>query len=126
PTPRLARGWPTYSTWVAGWRSGSSAMGWRGRYFDGKSAARREVELAIVPAALHIQPEDGGTIVWPFDRLRWIEPPTASGHARLALDDDPARLDIDDAGLVAALRAAWRDIDRAAAKRERRGWTAVI
>lgn len=101
-------------------------MTWRGRYFDGRSAARCEAEIAIVPAALHIRPDNGGTVVWPFDRLRWVEPPAASGEARLALDHGAARLDVDDPGFIAALRGSWPDIDHAAAKHERRGRAAII
>lgn len=102
-------------------------MAWHGRYFDGQSAQRHNVDITLSVAALHFRLSDGTSHQWPLDQIKWAENPNDSPVSRIGLTTDPdARLEVDDAGFVDALRTQYPAIDSAAAKHDRHTRSAVI
>lgn len=102
-------------------------MTWRGRYFDGKSSHRHDVDIVLSVAALHFRLADGNAVQWPLDQIKWTEKPGDTGISRVGLATDPdARLEVDGDDFVAALRNTFPDIDKAAAIQDRHTRSAVI
>jgi hypothetical protein len=67
-------------------------LGWQGRYYDGKSAARHDVTLEIQTDRLELSPLGGTPLHWAFGALYWVERP-GSGAVHLGLATAPgARL----------------------------------
>ncbi len=94
-------------------------MGWRGRYYDGESAVRHEVDVAIESSRIVLSKPDGGNVVWPFDLIRWTEKPSG-GVAQLCIATAPdARLVVEQDDFVVSLRQVYPGIDRAAARQLR-------
>jgi beta-barrel assembly-enhancing protease len=88
----------------------------QGWYYDGTSSVRHEVILSPLPNRLEIRGvgELPDPLSWPFDKLRWAQPPNAQGRARLALQGDhAARLELDNPEYIAAIRQAYPAIDKA-------------
>jgi len=74
------------------------------RYFDGKSALERTVDIALDRHALTLSGSPSGVIRWPLAKLRAIDRPTAGIPFRLTSDTDPqARLVIANDAFTAQL-----------------------
>ena len=102
-------------------------MTWRGRFFDGKSSRRHDVDIVLSMAALHFRLADGSAVQWPLDQIKWTEKPGDTGLSRLGLATNPdSRLEVDGDDFVTALRETFPDIDKAAAKHDRHKRSAII
>lgn len=77
------------------------------QFFDGETAARHTVRVALTDAGLHIAAgDDSFTHLWPYDRLTSSERPRADATLRLGTVDTPdARLIVDSAGFLAHLQS---------------------
>jgi len=74
------------------------------RYFDGKSALERAVDIAFDRHALTLSGSSLGAIRWPLSKLRAIDRPAAGMPFRLTSDTDPdARLVIANDAFTAEL-----------------------
>ena len=80
-----------------------------GRYFDGESAARREVEVEAAPGGLRVLPADPDSreiAFWRYRDLRLVdEPAGGGGPRRIRARNGTARLVVEDPALIAALSA---------------------
>ena len=79
-----------------------------GRYFDGESAARREVEVELVSGGVRILDLESGRhelAFWEYRELRPVDEPTRDGPRRIRAGIGRARLVVEEAALVAALCA---------------------
>ena len=79
-----------------------------GSYFDGETAARREVEVELAPGGLRIrEAESGGRELgfWEYRELRPVDEWTGDGPLRVRAGNGPARLVVESPALIAALSA---------------------
>jgi len=91
-------------------------MSWQGRYYDGRTAARHDVDISIESNRIVLSSVDGRDIFWPFDLIRWTEPP-ADHVAQLCIATAPdARLVVEQPGFAGALRQVYPGVDWAAAR----------
>jgi Zn-dependent protease with chaperone function len=114
--------------------SSTAASRWRGRFHDGLTAAGHDVEIALAPDGLAIQPADGAPIPpWPYEALSAIEPLRPGRPAVLARGpEDDARLTLlQPCDFAALLERAPQLTPRAAARLAREAgrtlaWLAAI
>lgn len=79
-------------------------LAWPGRYSDGRTAAFRTVDAAITGDGLAIRPAgDARPELWPFDDIRVVDGPDASGTVRLAPLGSDARLTLQHRDAMTAL-----------------------
>ena len=79
-----------------------------GSYFDGESAARREVEVEIASGGIRILDAESGRhelAFWEYRELRPVDEPAGDGPRRIRAGSGRARLVVEEAALVAALSA---------------------
>ena len=79
-----------------------------GAWFDGESAARREVEVEIVAAGVRIREAGPGVrelAFWEYRELRGVDEWTGDGPLRIRTGNGRARLVVESPELVAALAA---------------------
>ena len=79
-----------------------------GRYFDGESAARREVEVEAAPGGLRVLPADSDgreLAFWRYRDLRPVDEPAGGDPRRIRARNGAARLVVEDPALIAALSA---------------------
>jgi Zn-dependent protease with chaperone function len=89
-------------------------------FFDGVTAARRRVRLALDADALRIADPRGEVLaVWPWNELEHVDAP--AGVFRLGLVDAPrpARLDVTDEALAHAIDLRSEPVDRTGGVRRR-------
>jgi Zn-dependent protease with chaperone function len=102
-----------------------------GVFFDGRTGARRDVEVALGPTSLRVTDDTGLILaIWPYDELDELNAPA---HVlRLGRHNDPvlARLEIFDAPFAHEIDILARNVDRTGAIRRRQrlrviGWTVL-
>ena len=79
-----------------------------GSYFDGKSAARREVDVEIATGGVRIRetgPDGRELAFWPYRALRPVDERTGDGPIRIRADTSRGRLVVESPALIAALSA---------------------
>ena len=94
-----------------------------GSYFDGESAARREVEVRLAPDGVRIVEAASGhrqLAYWGFRELRSVDEPEGGDSRRIRAGNGRARLVIEDPPLIAAIAERAPRI----ARRES-GWTVL-
>src|SRR5262249_35532052 len=103
----------------------SDAMTSRGRYNDGRSAARQDVQVALSPSALEISQVDGAPVArWSLAALRLVDEPS-DGVIRLGVEGEDARLVVEDAIFIRWLQIAAPSI-RQGRSREHRWWRVAL
>ncbi|MGH7637616.1 MAG: DUF7092 domain-containing protein, partial [Gemmatimonadaceae bacterium] len=87
--------------------SGPPRAEWTGSYYDGRSALRHPVTLAVTTEGLRIARADGETVVWPFGALRQTQGRHEREHLRIERGAEPAEsVSVVEAGLAEAIHAA--------------------
>ena len=79
-----------------------------GSFFDGESAARRKVEIALAPDDIRIrEAEPGGRDLacWGYREVRPVDVWTGGGPLRIRAGNGPARLVVESPTFIAALAA---------------------
>ncbi len=77
---------------------------WKGHYFDGHSAGRHPVIIAVMRDGLHIRREDDTTLWWPFDQVRQTQGFIPGEQVRLERGGDlPEAIVVADAAFLAAM-----------------------
>ena len=94
--------------------AGSASAGpgavWPGWYYDGRSAARRQVSITVTAGGLRIVGEDGEAMLWPFASLRQTQGRHDREQLRIEFGSEPAQaLSVVQPGLAEAIRAAAPD-----------------
>jgi Zn-dependent protease with chaperone function len=85
----------------------------KGIYFDGKTSARREVEVEAAPDALRISAPDGTLLAeWPYQELMAFSAPADVLRLGRRRDSVLARLDVRDAELAGKIDVYAHGIDR--------------
>lgn len=85
---------------------------WRGRFNDGRSAARIPVRVSLDDAWLRIASADGRALaLWSLEEVTRIDDEVRDGPLRLRLrEDDGARLTLTERGAAEALRRRGADL----------------
>ena len=96
-------------------------MSYRGHYSDGKSAARREVVVALMPTHLEIRDEaQPWSVLWSYGDLALIDMEGQAGGTRLTRRSDPApRLSVPDPAFLRELLTRSPVLDPKAQRRRR-------
>lgn len=103
--------------------SGPPSLAAAGRYYDGKTAAGRDVLLVLGSGNLKVAAHDGQIVdVWPLRDLDRVESDD-TGMARLTCAGSAAEILCDDIALVAALRHGGVDCSR---HRPALGWPKIL
>ena len=79
-----------------------------GSFFDGESAARREVDVELATGGVRVLETGSGgreLAFWPYRALRPVDERTGAGPIRIRSDTGPGRLVVESPALVAALAA---------------------
>lgn len=80
---------------------------WTGFYYDGKSANRQQVSLAVTPKGLRVVKPNGETVVWPFESMRQTQGRHEREQLRIEHGTEPAEsVTVLEAGLADTIRAA--------------------
>ena len=89
----------------------NAGRAWRARYFDGHTAASREVSLELLSSGLRVVAEDGSSNWWPYHRVRQTHGFHAGEQVCLVFGkaETPASVVVDDPAFMTALRAAAPD-----------------
>jgi beta-barrel assembly-enhancing protease len=82
------------------------------QYSDGRTAARRQVSIAIEARQLTIRDDHAAIDAWPIDDVRLVERPTKGGTARLCRHGGAERIAFRDDRFLSALRAASATLER--------------
>lgn len=86
-------------------------MNWRGRYYDGLSARRHDIDLTIEEYGLSIGLAGGDRLTWSFSDIR-VEASAAPGTTRLHNAAQPdASLEIDESSFIRSLLIAYPELD---------------
>ena len=79
---------------------------WSGFHYDGQTAHREPVTIAVTAGGLHLSRDDGSSLQWPFDEIRCV--PRLHRAERLRLErgtELPQSLVVTEDGLLEAVRA---------------------
>ncbi len=80
-------------------------MRYAAKYYDGSTARSQSVAIAVTDTGIIISTPEGDELArWPVRRVVLAELPHGGEPVRLGLDGTTARLIVDDAGVVEALR----------------------
>jgi predicted Zn-dependent protease len=82
------------------------------QYSDGRTAARRQVAIAIEAGQLTIRDDNGTLDAWPLAEVRLVERPRKGGTARLCRHGGAERVGFRDEAFLSALRAASATLER--------------
>lgn len=91
---------------------------WSGSYYDGQTAHREPVTIAVTAAGLHVTRHDGSSFQWPFEEIRRVPPLHRAERIRLERGADlPESLVATEDGLLEAVRAVAPQAARRLGKR---------
>lgn len=84
----------------------SGRTSWSGFHYDGQTAHREPVTIAVTALGIHVTREDGGSFLWPFDQVRRVPPLHQAERLRLERGTELAEsLVASEDGLLEAIRA---------------------
>ena len=85
---------------------------WTGFYYDGRTANREQVSIAVAGDTLRLTRSDGSAMTWPIASLRQSQGGHGRERLRLEIGTDPVEsLVVDQPGLAEAIRALAPKVD---------------